>query len=151
LLAEARARYFRLNVRFHGKEPDIDNIVEMESLIEPRTRLPTDSATCIKIVRSLISKQFFFELDGWPFYRNGQFVCSGHIFCRFNGDLQLALLIYLRRMHARFFIGDKPIAELLSHVPPNAIPGGKFGSGVDFVVRSFNEYISLSLHFSVGD
>jgi hypothetical protein len=148
LPVEAKDRYFRLNVRFDGKEPDIDNIGEMESLIDPGTRLPTDSETCLKIVQSLISKQFYFELDGWPLYRSGQFLCSGHIYCRFNGDLQLALLIYLRRMHARFLIGDKPITELLSHVPPNAIPGGKFGSGVEFVIRSFNECISLSLHLS---
>jgi len=148
LPAEARDRYFRLNIRFDGKEPDIDNIAEMESLIVPGKRLPTDWETCLKIIRSLISKQFFFELDGCPLYRSGQFLCSGHIFCRFNGDLQLALLIYLRRMHARFFISDRPIAELLSHVPPNALPGGKFENGVEFVIRSCSEPISLFLHLS---
>ncbi|KAF8533989.1 acyl transferase/acyl hydrolase/lysophospholipase [Trichophaea hybrida] len=136
---ERKANYFRLNVAFDGKEPALDDLVEMHRLKAPRTSRYGNE---LEIAESLVAKQFYFEFDHLPRYLRGRYHCSGYILCRFQGSQQAKLLKYVCGKSAGFALGDNDITILRS---PLMMQNGAFLQHVKFEINSLDEEFAISL------
>ncbi|KAI1091684.1 hypothetical protein F5B19DRAFT_493094 [Rostrohypoxylon terebratum] len=93
---QACPRYHRLNVRFEGDEPrldDLHSISYMESKVEQNSTL---SHKVDAIARCFVASLFYFELDGIPERLGGRYIGTGHVACflRRGDPLEPDLMIY---------------------------------------------------------
>lgn len=63
LSKDVKADFFRFNVRFHGKEPAIDDVACMDALAQTVNDDLTTAPRLNDIVVALVISSFFFELD----------------------------------------------------------------------------------------
>ena len=64
---KTRPRYHRLNVKFTGPEPSLDDAKQIPSLKAAVIRqLEEDKATLTPVVDSMLASMFYFELDALP-------------------------------------------------------------------------------------
>ena len=132
-------RYFRLNVKFQGREPKLDDIHQMHQLHKEETRSePIES----EIVESLVAKQIYFEFDQPPLYSKGRYYCNGHLHCRFQGGQQAELVNHLLRVSAVFSLNGCPIKHLRK---PLNLRNGMLAEYVEFSVKHLEEEFAISL------
>ncbi|KAF8545288.1 acyl transferase/acyl hydrolase/lysophospholipase [Trichophaea hybrida] len=140
-------KYFRFNFHFGGKEPEIDDLCAMYRLnggTVPNSNHQVNKKTELEVAETLIAKQFYFELEELPVYRNGRYTCRGHILCRLAGAPQAALLNYLHNTLASFHISETKLGNDLKR--PFRLWNNRFFEPVLFCVKSKAEEISISLH-----
>lgn len=111
---QAYPRYHRLNVRFEGDEPrldDLQSISYMESKVEQDNTL---SHKIDAIARCFVASLFYFELDGIPERLGGRYIGTGYVACSLrHGDPAFRVLFdQLANQSARLFVDGKSIATV---------------------------------------
>ena len=96
---EARRDYLRLNIKFPGSEPAIDDVECMDELSARVHVQPQGPQERKEVLSTLLIKCLFFELDEYPSYDAGLFHCRGSIRCRLPGR---ALIRSLLKNHHSF-------------------------------------------------
>jgi hypothetical protein len=139
--------YFRFDVVFNGEKPELDDISKMPEL-KALASEPTHAKSLTRLANCLVANLFVFELDSGKTIRkrNGKYLCTGYILCRYgskNPTLEL-LLDRLTKSSARF--------QLQGEILPGTIRGrsikgkdGNFQKRVCFSVTSMEEMVSLRL------
>lgn len=83
--SNTRSRYHRLNVKFTGLEPSLDDANQIPSLKDVALRkIEEDNATIISAVDSMLASLFYFELDALPILYGDNYHCLGYIRCRLD-------------------------------------------------------------------
>ncbi|KAF2849419.1 FabD/lysophospholipase-like protein [Plenodomus tracheiphilus IPT5] len=140
----SRPRYHRLNIRFTGPEPSLDDATEIPQLkaIVSRT-IETDKDTVTAVLDSMIASIFYFELDGLPDINSKGYSCSGFIFCRLDLPASGRRYLYNRLVETSswFLIQGNPIS-CVQHVPKKFPP---FKRRVTFHTDSLQESIAFSI------
>lgn len=138
--------YFRFNVKFAGGEPRLDDTKRMHELKSIAYETVCHSRELDRLARCLIAELFFFELDPGLRRENGQYSCTGYIFCRLRAGSTAfdSLLTQLFEVNARFLLKGRTL--------PGAIQDrsslgrdGNFRKRVCFDITSRQESISLQL------
>jgi hypothetical protein len=83
----SRNRYYRLNVRFSGPEPSLDDALQIPELKARVSKtIEADTSVITTILDSIIASIFYFELDSdsLPKSSKSGYTYSGHIFCCLN-------------------------------------------------------------------
>lgn len=82
LTASEKARFHRVNLKFRGLEPAIDDLSGMQALEAQTEKEIILNDGLRPTLESILASSFYFELDGLPKPDNGAYTCSGHVFCR---------------------------------------------------------------------
>jgi hypothetical protein len=141
---KSRHRYHRLNIKFPGPEPSLDDADRLPELKETvSSTIHQDRPSMLSVVDSMLASMFYFELDRLPARDSYGFSCSGLIFCRLDlpADGLRQLHLRLTETSSWFIVQGKPIA--CSQGIPEGLP--PFRKRVTFRVESKDELITLSL------
>jgi hypothetical protein len=142
----SRNRYHRLNVRFSGPEPSLDDALQIPELKARVSKtIEADTSVITAILDSIIASIFYFELDsdGLPKSSKSGYTCSGHIFCRLNMPSRGLQFLYNRLLQtsSRFLIQGNPI-PCIQTVPKGLPP---FRQRVTLHVDSLDASIVFSI------
>jgi hypothetical protein len=139
-------RYHRLNIEFWGPEPSIDDASRIPELKSSVLRsIEVEKLTVAAVMDSMIASMFYFELDGFPKFRNGVYVGSGFIFYRLDIAAESLLLLYGRLVETSswFLIQGRPIRCVQAEaVPRSLVP---FKRRITFTVNSLDEVLTFSI------
>ncbi|XPS81882.1 hypothetical protein M3J09_013807 [Ascochyta lentis] len=109
-------RVHRLNVKFDGPEPRLDDTSMMPELTLKSQTDPALAAKIDVVARRMVASLFYFELDddALPQWRNGRYAFRGYIRCSIrHGDAALAALLRkLSSSHSRFLVGDWAVSDV---------------------------------------
>lgn len=104
--------YFRFDVEYNGYEPSLDGTTKMQQLKENARLAISESPEEDRLVRCMFAECFIFELESDPKRGvNGQYICTGHIFCRLRANEKglSVLLDQLGARSAKFLLYGRPI------------------------------------------
>jgi hypothetical protein len=123
--------YHRLNIKFDGTEPRLD---QAESIPELKQKVKDDDTLSEHVANAadcLIASLFYFELESIPERREEKFVGLGHILCsvsKNDRDFQ-DLMDQLAAQSAQFLLDDYPIA--LANDPSCFSKDGNFRKAIE--------------------
>jgi len=140
---EAKKRQFRLNLPLVGKEPDLDNVDEMEYLYD---QIPHHLGDLEGIARAFKAVSFFFELNEAPVLEGGLYECHGSILCRSPDSSALIKNLGTSYPSAQFYVNDSPLGYLSEDDVCQEC--GRFQKGVTFHVRHPSDRVNLYLAFN---
>jgi hypothetical protein len=139
-----RPRYHRLNVKFTGPEPSLDDAKQIPSLKAVALRkIDEDKITLTSVVDSMLASMFYFELDAIPILDGEDYLCLGYIHCRLDLPVKGLRYLYnqLLETSSWFLIQGSPI-PCVQFIPKGLPP---FKRRVNFRVESMDEVIAFSL------
>lgn len=139
---EKPTAYFRFDMQFDGKGPELDDVGKMDSFGQAAYKATADSPETDRLVSLLRAQLFIFELDACRAldYSHGSFTCSGKITCRLaGGSPQLeAFMQQLRDVRALFRIQHHSVRCDLREEE------GMYSQRVEFQVRSLQEEFEIT-------
>lgn len=141
---KTRPRYHRLNVKFTGPEPSLDDAKQIPSLKAAVIRqLEEDKATLTPVVDSMLASMFYFELDALPIPDGNGYLCLGYIHCRLDLPVGGLRYLYDRLLETSswFLVQGSPI-QCVQFIPKGPPP---FKRRINFRVESMDEVIAFSL------
>lgn len=135
-------RYYRINTKFDGEEPQLDDVDKMEELNRATSQGDLGTSTTeTSIIEILVASQFYFELGKLPVpLASGRYACSGYIRCRSWGSQQEELLAHAHRLSADFRFGD----ELMEVAKCFQLCNGLLQQPCKFTVNDLNDEISIT-------
>jgi len=139
--------YFKFDVEYDGYEPSLDNTTKMQQLRDYARRAISESLEEERLVRRVFAKYFIFELESDPKRgKNGQFICTKHIFCCFynNNKALKVLLDQLEARSAKFLLYGQLIITLTAS-GSCLDPDGNFCARLHFEVHDRQSPISIQL------
>jgi hypothetical protein len=107
-------RYHRLNVKFDGEEPQLDDVMSIPALKSKVTGDDSISDGVDHIARCIIASLFYFELDSKPESSDGKYIGSGRILCslRSHDPSFKELFDQLSSISAQFYFDQHVIAAV---------------------------------------
>ncbi|KAK2595185.1 hypothetical protein QQS21_007090 [Conoideocrella luteorostrata] len=78
--------FFRFDVQYEGSVPSLDSIADLDEMEEIAEECITTSPALDKLALCLRAHNFYFELDKEPEYVDGQYECTGNIYCLLESD-----------------------------------------------------------------
>jgi len=126
----------RKNPPPQGKLPGIDDIEKMHERNSAQENGVRNTAVELGISKSFIAKQFYFELDGPPTYRQGRYECGGHLRCCCAGTQQAQFLNHALAISAGFALGCRDVVVLRKPVTGR---NGVFLEHVEFQVNDLQD------------
>ncbi|KAL7783441.1 patatin-like phospholipase-like protein [Trichoderma ceciliae] len=75
-------QFFRFNAEFDGKEPSLDNVIDLASMDRIARESIHKSPEVIRLAHCIRAELFCFELDQGPRLVNGVYECIGYLICR---------------------------------------------------------------------
>jgi hypothetical protein len=144
LPVNSRYRYHRLNVRFSGPEPFLDDAEKIPELKENFNVMIRDTQSLLlSVIDSMLAAMFYFELDGPPALESSEYICTGHIFCRLDLPKEGLRELYIRVRDTSLWFLIQGCSVSCSQGVPTGIP--PFKRRVDFVVKTRDKLISFCL------
>lgn len=139
-----RSRFHRLNLRFKGAEPRLDDASSIPALTSQVPEAICSSYNDITaVIDALVATMFYFELDGLPAFGDGQYQGTGYIFCRLDLPEQGRRYLYhqLLETSSWFLVQGRPVlcVDALPRRPP------PFKRRVKFTVETLTEVITMSI------
>lgn len=133
-------RYFRLNVQFKGREPQLDDIKSMHQLnrIKPSRFVHTSLMT--DLVETMLANQFFLELTRLPTYQGGVYSCAARIKTRLPNEHGRVVWRFLKSMRMSFHLDDQMILSETGY----SIMG--VNEDCMFTVKGLQQSISVIAH-----
>jgi hypothetical protein len=144
LAPASRDRFHRLNIRFSGTEPSLDDALRIPELkVRALETIRADTDTVTTVLDYMIASMFYFELDDLPKLGNTGYACSGYIFCRLDLPYNGLHYLYtqLKETSSWFLIQGNPIPCILTM--PKRLP--PFKRRVTFCVDSLDENVAMSI------
>jgi hypothetical protein len=141
---KVRPRYHRLNVKFTGPEPSLDDANQIPCLKDVALRKIDEDNIAIKsVVDLMLASMFYFELDALPIRDGDNYLCLGYIRCRLDLPVEGLHYLYsqLRETSSWFLIQGSPI-HCVQSIPKGPPP---FKRRVNFRAESIDEVIAFSL------
>ena len=107
-------RYHRLNVKFDGEEPQLDDIMSIPGLKSEVQGNDSISDEIDHVARCMIASLFYFELDSKPERNDGKYIGSGRILCslRSHEPSFKELFDRLSSIPAQFYLDQHVIAAV---------------------------------------
>ncbi|KAH7108826.1 phospholipase, partial [Dendryphion nanum] len=107
-------RYHRLNVKFDGEEPQLDDIMSIPILESKAQGDGSISNAIDRVARCIIASLFYFELDSKPERSDGKYIGSGRILCslRSHDPSFKQLIDQLSSISAQFYLDEHVIAAV---------------------------------------
>ncbi|KAF1840101.1 FabD/lysophospholipase-like protein [Cucurbitaria berberidis CBS 394.84] len=139
-----RPRYHRLNVRFTGTEPRLDDVLQIPSLKASVLEVvQEDKIAVTAVLDAMIASMFYFELDELPQLENGDYMCTGYIFCRLDIPKEGLRHLYSQLLDTTswFLIQGTPV-RCVQSVPKGLPP---FKRRITFRAESVDELIAFSI------
>ena len=140
---EARHRYHRLNLQISGSEPQLDDVLSISALKAQTLESITTDISLQGAVDYMLAAMFYFELDDSPDFVDGEYHCSGFIFCRIDLSSKGRRQLYnhLVQTASWFLIKGTPVA-CVEKVPQSLPP---FKRRIKFFVESLDEIVGMSI------
>jgi hypothetical protein len=141
---KVRHRFHRLNVRFKGAEPCLDDADSMPAL---KSQVPEAICGMENDIRAVLDAMlatiFYFELDGPPAFLDGLFQATGYIYCRLDLPEQGRRYLYSELLDTSswFLIQGSPVA-CVGSVPKSAPP---FKRRIVFSVEALTDVVAISI------
>lgn len=151
---EERCDYLRLNIKFPGSEPAIDDVECMDELSTRVYSQPQGRQERKEVLSTLLITCLFFELDEYPSYTAGLFHCRGSIRCRLPGRALIRALLQNHSSELQYFKDSEkpgfPVHENLGFsVREEDICQDcyRYIRPVQFTVEAMTDMISLSVRW----
>lgn len=144
-----RSRYHRLNVDFHGQEPQIDKVESMQDLIQQvRSHATSHAMDLNSCASNLVACLFYFELFHPAIWDRYKFKCKGKILCRLGASTRAlrALVVRLRESQAQFYLNSQDHILCVDRDTYQKVKNGEaFERHVEFEVMSKSEQIDFKI------
>lgn len=104
--------YYRFNVKFDGKEPELDDTRQIPAMANRADEQFRGSRKLDELALRLIAAHFHFELEDLPSRVDNRFTGVGHILCDLKNDHPAydALMNHLVTSGAKFYVNRCPLA-----------------------------------------
>lgn len=140
---DAKRQQFRLNLPLVGKEPEIDDVDQMQYLHD---QIPYHLGDIEGISRAFKAVTFFFELDGPLVLEGGRYCCRGSILSRSPDPRDLIQSLNSSYPYAQFFNHDLCLGLISASNICKLC--GRFQKAVTFHVRHPSDLVNLQLVFN---
>lgn len=148
LLPRFRDRYHRLNIEFHGDEPELDDVQAMPNLRQHAKFQAQSNDHVQKCADNILASFFYLELDTLPIFHRSVFVCKARICCRLtpNNKALRALTRRLKDSKARFYFDSNQHIACIDDDSYKAIEeGAPYYRHITFNVISLEESIDVKI------
>jgi hypothetical protein len=142
--SKKRSRYHRLNVKFAGPEPSLDDALQIPILKAVAFRkIEEDKATLASIIDAMLASMFYFELDALPMLDGDDYLCLGYIRCRIDLPLEGLRYLYSQLLETSswFLIQGSPV-QCVQSIPKGLPP---FKKRVTFRAETMDEVVAFSI------
>jgi hypothetical protein len=146
LLPQDRNRYHRMNIEFHGPEPELDDLGAVSSLRQQARYQASSYKGIRQCADNMIASLFYFELDWLPHNGVSSFICQGRICCRMGPSHPAMPTLLSRLTGARFYLDFQQWVPCTDASVVETIEAGRpFTRKVSFRVASLENSIDIKI------